>query len=130
MRATTRASKGLWILQGLLAALFLFAGVMKFVMPAAQLAAQSPLPVGFIHFIGVMEILGACGLVLPGVVRILPVLTPLAAAGLVIIMVGATAVTLAIGGGAGALFPAVVGAVATVVALGRWRVVPLRTARA
>jgi uncharacterized membrane protein len=56
----------LWTIQILLAALFLFAGAMKFIMPAEQLTAQSPFSAGFIHFIGVAEILGALGLILPG----------------------------------------------------------------
>jgi len=118
MRTKTRNVR-LWIVQTLLAALFLFAGAMKFVMPDAALAAQSPLPVAFIHFIGVCEILGGVGLVLPWATRVLPWLTPLAAAGLVIIMTGAVVTTLVIGGGAGALVPLVVGLLALYVARGR-----------
>lgn len=121
MRTTTR-NVTLWTVQVLLAALFLFAGTMKFVMPDAALAAQSPFSVSFIHFIGVCEILGAAGLVLPWATRVARWLTPLAAAGLVIIMVGAVATTLAIGGGAGAAVPFVVGALSLYVARGRWRI--------
>jgi hypothetical protein len=130
MRTTTKANRGLWVLQALLSALFLFAGAMKFVMPAAEMARQSPLPLGFIYFIGVMEILGAVGLVLPWLLRIVPVLTPLAAAGLATIMAGATVVTLATGGGAGAIVPLVVGVVSAIVARGRAHAVRLRVARA
>jgi len=118
MRTKTPNTR-LWIVQTLLAALFLFAGAMKFVMPDAALAAQSPFSVAFIHFIGVCEILGAFGLVLPWATRVAPWLTPLAAAGLVIIMIGAVVTTLAIGGGAGALVPLVVGLLALYVARGR-----------
>ena len=74
----------LWTAQVLLAALFLFAGGMKLILPAAQLAKQSPLPVLFLQFIGICEVLGALGLILPSLTRIRPDLTPLAATGLVI----------------------------------------------
>src|SRR6185503_1594681 len=60
----------LWTVQVLLALLFLFAGAMKLVTPAEVLAKQSPFPVAFIQFIGVVEVLGALGLVLPGLFRI------------------------------------------------------------
>ena len=58
----------LWVTQGLLAALFCFAGAMKFIMPLA--AMNLPLPVTFLRFIGVAEILGALGLVLPGLTNV------------------------------------------------------------
>ena len=87
----------LWIVQGLLAALFLFAGGMKLVLPLDKLTGPFPLPGWFIRFIGVCEVLGALGLILPGLFRIRRGLTPLAAAGPVIIMIGATVITL-IGG--------------------------------
>ena len=92
-------NRALWIVQGLLAALFLFAGGMKLITPVEVLSAMSPFPGEFIRFIGVCEVLGAVGLILPYALRILPGLTALAAAGLVVIMVGATVSTLAIGGG-------------------------------
>ena len=111
----------LWIVQGLLAALFLFAGVMKLVMPIDLLAAQSHLPGPFMKFIGLAETLGAIGLILPGVLRIRPGLTPLAAAGLVIIMIGATVTTLLQGQVAPAIVPLVVGVLAGSVAYGRWQ---------
>ena len=95
----------LWIVQGLLALLFLFAGGVKLVLPLEELTKQMPLPGPFVRFIGVAEVLGAIGLILPGLLRIRPGLTPLAAAGLVIIMIGATVLTLASGGVAQALIP-------------------------
>ncbi len=112
----------LWIVQGLLAALFLFAGVMKLVTPIEQMQGPVPLPGLFLRFIGVVETLGALGLILPGLLRIRPGLTPLAAAGLVIIMIGATVIGLKSGEGAMALIPLVVGLFAAFVAYGRWRV--------
>jgi len=116
----------LWIVQGLLAALFLFAGGMKLVMPIEEMTKQVPLPGLFLRFMAVAEMLGAIGLIFPGLLRIRPGLTTLAAAGLVIIMIGATVVTLATGGGAMGLMPLVVGLLAAFVAYGRWRLAPLR----
>ena len=116
----------LWIVQTLLALVFLFAGTMKFVMPAAQMAAQSPFSLEFIYFIGVAEIAGALGLILPGLTRIRTGLTPLAAAGLVVIMVGATITTLVIGPAAGAIVPAVCGLLAAFVVEGRWHRAPIQ----
>ncbi len=116
----------LWIVQGLLALLFLFAGGTKLVLPLEVLTAQMPLPGLFVRFIGVAEVLGGIGLILPGLLRIRPGLTPLAAAGLVIIMIGATVLTLADGGVAPALIPLVVGLLLAFVAYGRWRLAPHR----
>jgi hypothetical protein len=114
----------LWIVQGLLAAVFLFAGGVKLVMPIAELEKQAGMPGRFLRFIAVAEVLGALGLILPGLLRIRPGLTPLAATGLVIIMIGATVVTLASGAIAPALLPLVVGLLAAFVAYGRWRLAP------
>ncbi len=110
----------LWTIQGVLAALFLMAGGMKLLVPVAALAAQSHLPGPFMKFTGLCEFLGAVGLILPGVTKIRTGLTPLAAAGLVIIMIGATVVTVVQGPAAGAVVPAVVGALAAFVGYKRW----------
>ena len=106
----------LWSAQVLLALLFIFAGGTKLVMPLAMLE-QGPihLPGTFLRFIGVAEVLGGLGLVLPGIFRTHRHLTPLAAAGLVIIMMGAVVVTALGGSVLGALFPAGVGSLAMVV---------------
>ena len=111
----------LWIVQGVLALVFLFGGGVKLVTPIETLTQQMPVPGWFVRFIGVAEVLGAIGLVLPGLLRIRPGLTPLAAAGLVIIMIGATVITLASGGVAMALIPLVVGLLAAFVVYGRSR---------
>ncbi len=66
----------LWIVQGLLALLFLWAGGMKLILPVEAMTEQMPLPGLFLRFIGVAEVLGALGLVLPGLLRLRPVLTP------------------------------------------------------
>jgi hypothetical protein len=110
----------LWIIQGLLALLFLFAGGMKLVMPLEELTAQTPLPGWFVRFIGVAEVLGAIGLILPGLLHIRPGLTALAAAGLVLIMIGAVVLTLAGGDVASALIPLGVGLLLAFVAYRRW----------
>ena len=115
----------LWIVQGLLAALFLFAGGMKLITPIEVLSVMSPFPGEFIRFIGICEVLGAVGLILPYALRILPGLTALAAAGLVVIMVGATVTTLVIGGGLLAAPTAAFGLLAALVAYGRRPLVPL-----
>jgi uncharacterized membrane protein YphA (DoxX/SURF4 family) len=115
----------LWIVQGLLALLFLFAGVAKLIMTVEEMTKDIPLPGAFLRFIAVVEILGAIGLILPGLLHVKPGLTPLAAAGLTIIMIGATLITLTTGAVAMALFPLVVGILAVFVTYGRWRVAPL-----
>jgi hypothetical protein len=92
---------------------------MKLILPIETLTAQMPLLGLFVRFIGVAEVAGALGLILPGLLRIQRGLTPLAACGLVIIMIGAVVVTLAIGGGASAQVPLVVGLLAVAVAYGR-----------
>jgi hypothetical protein len=117
-------NRTLWVVQTLLALLFLFAGGMKLVLPLDALAGPVTLPGPFLRFIGVAETLGGLGLVLPGLFGIRPGLTPLAAAGLVIIMIGATAVGVAIGDPVGTLIPLVVGCLLAFVAYGRWRLVP------
>ncbi len=119
-RNTGRSSKVVWGIQIVLALLFLFAGGMKLAMPAAVLAHLTGLPGAFMKFIGLAEVSGALGLVLPGLLRIQRRLTPLAAVGLVTIMSGATVVTLATGEIGGALVPLVVGVLAATVAGRRW----------
>ena len=119
----------LWIIQILLALMFLFAGGTKLVLSPEVLASMGPpdqiqLPGLLLKFIGVCEVLGALGLLLPGLLRIRPMLTPLAAAGLVIIMIGATLITIAGIGFVMALSPLVFGLLAAFVAYGRWRLVP------
>ena len=110
----------LWIVQGVLALLFLFAGGMKLVLPPEAMVGPIALPLAFLRFLGVAEVLGAIGLILPGLLRTRVGLTPVAAAGLVIIMIGATAITALGGAVAPALFPLTVGLLASSVAYGRW----------
>jgi hypothetical protein len=113
--ATTRTARndwgniGVWTLQVLLAALFLFAGVMKLVMPIEAMTQQIALPGLFLRFIGVCEVLGALGLIFPAALRIRPGLTPLAAVLLIPIMIGATVLDIMVGGISAGLVPFIVG---------------------
>ncbi len=119
----------LWILQVLLGLLFIFAGGSKLVMPIEEMTRDVAMPGWFLRGIGVCELLGGLGLILPGLFRVRTELTPLAAAGLVIIMIGATVVTATTMSVGMALVPFVVGVLAAFVAYARWRVAPLPRAR-
>lgn len=119
-----RLAAALWTAQICLAALFLFAGVMKFVMPVEEMTKQSSLSGAFLHFVRVAEMLGGIGLVVPAVFRIWPWLTPIAACGLVIIMIGATVISMPMGWFA--LFPLLVGIIAGFVAYGRFQLRPVK----
>ena len=115
----------LWIIQVLLALLFLFAGGTKLVLPLDVLTSmgspnQVHLPGLLIRFIGVCEVLGGLGLILPGLLRIRKGLTPLAAAALAILMAGATVLTIIGDGVVLSLMPLVTGLLAVFVAYGRW----------
>jgi DoxX-like family len=89
----------LWTIAGLLATVFLVAGSNKLLIPREKLA-RAPgggwvlsFSAGFVKALGVIELLGAVGLILPALLNIAPVLVPLAASGLATIMVGAAMVT-------------------------------------
>ena len=119
----------LWIIQILLALLFLFAGGTKLVLPIETLQSMgSPnqilLPGWLMRFIGVCEVLGALGLILPGLLHKKPSLTPLAAVGLVILMIGAVAFSIAADGVVAGLVPLIVGFLCAFVAYGRSRLAP------
>ena len=114
----------LWIVQALLAIVYLFSGSMKLIMPIEEMTRDVPLPGAFLRFIGVAEVLGGLGLVLPWLLGIRPHLTPLAGAGLTIIMIGATAITTATMGLVMGLIPLTVGSLVAFVAYGRWRLTP------
>jgi uncharacterized membrane protein YphA (DoxX/SURF4 family) len=124
--ASKRINIAIWSVQVLLACLFLFAGGFKLIAPIAEMTKQIPLPGLFLRFLGVVELAGALGLILPSLLRIRPYLTPLAAGGLVIVMSGATAISMAGGKIAPAIPPFVVGCLAGLVLYARTRVVPIR----
>jgi len=114
----------LWIIQILLALLFLFAGLTK-LLPLITMPPPPPNmwmpPMWFLKFIGVCEVLGALGLVLPGLFRTKQYLTVLAAIGLTIIMIGAVVVSAMTMGAASAVTPLIVGILCAFVAYGRRR---------
>ena len=116
----------LWIIQIVLALLFLFAGGTKLFLSSETLTSmgspnQVVLPIWFIRFIGVAEVLGALGLILPGLLRRQQHLTSLAALGLMIIMIGAVVVTVIGDGPKMAITPLVVGLLCGLVAYARMK---------
>jgi len=118
----------LWVGQVLLAALFGFAGFFKTFTPISELAQGMPWVASapfLIRFIGISELAGALGLVLPAATRIRPWLTPLAAAALVLVMVLAAGFHLLRGEFASLPVNFVVGAIAALIAWGRVRHAPI-----
>lgn len=120
----------LWVLQVLLAAVFLAHGWLLFSPPADMVelmnATFSP---PFRIFLGVAEVLAAVGLTVPGITRILPWLVPCAAAGVMIVMIGATILHAARGEVSSAVITAVLLLLATLVAYMRWKVTPIPARR-
>jgi putative oxidoreductase len=131
---TTTVRKGsrvlniaLWVLQVLLAAVYVAHGWLM-VSPPAELVTMmnEQLGEGFRIFIGVAELLAAAGLILPGVTRILPKLTALAAAGLMIVMSSATVLHIYRGENSSAVSAAILFVLVTFVAYARWKVQPIQ----
>jgi uncharacterized membrane protein YphA (DoxX/SURF4 family) len=115
----------LWVLAGVLAALFLGSGALKLARTKEQLASSGlgwveQFPEGAIKLIGVLEVAGAVGLILPAALKIAPVLTPLAAVGLVLVMAGAAVTHARRREIPNAAVPIVLGVLAAVVAWGRF----------
>ena len=115
----------LWVLQGLLAAVFLAAGLTKLTQPRAKMAAgpmHGAASVSDAQFrtIGLLEVAGAVGLILPAALGIAPALSALAAAGLVLTMVGAIATHLRLGEASRLAVPLVVLGLALLVAVERF----------
>jgi uncharacterized membrane protein YphA (DoxX/SURF4 family) len=116
----------LWVLQVLLAAAFLAHGLM-FLLPPADLveAMNATISPGFRLVLGIAEVSAAIGLTLPGITRIMPWLVPTAAAGLMIVMVGATILHVQRNEISSAAITAVLFIMATFVAYMRWKVMPI-----
>ena len=119
----------LWVVQGVLGAAFLAAGLSHLFAPIEQLRAQNPWIGGamgeYVRFIGMAETLGAIGLVLPAATRIKPSLTPLAALGLTTVMVLAAITHVARGEAFMISVNGVIGGLSAFVAWGRWRKAPI-----
>ena len=115
----------LWILQLLLAAAFLAHGLLFLFPPASMLELMKPIPTPFRLFLGVAEVLAGVGLTLPGITRIQPWLVSLAAAGIMMIMVGATIFHLRRGEVSSAITTLILLAMASYVAYMRWKVKPI-----
>lgn len=121
-------NRALWILQGFLGLFFVLAsGAPKLILPLDSLPMPIPLPGAFLLFIGVAEVLGGLGLILPGLLKTQTGLTPLAAGGLVLVTIGATIYQLAAGAPENAVFAVVMGLLCAFVGYGRWKLVPHRS---
>ena len=117
---------GLWSAQIVLAIVFALAGWMKVSTPAAALVKMMPsIPVAFIRFIGIAELAGAIGIILPALTRIAPVLTPLAASGFVVVMGSAAILHLVRGQWSEVVVVIVLGVLAYFVAWGRFKRAPI-----
>jgi uncharacterized membrane protein len=120
----------LWVAAGVLALAYLGAGATKLAQPKDKLRPRMPwvddFSAGQIKGIGAVEVLGALGLILPGVTGIAPILVPLAATGLAIVAVLASVMHLRRGDGFGSIVPSIVlFALAVFVAWGRFGPYPL-----
>ena len=119
----------LWTAQVLLAALFLMTGGMKVFLSPAEIVKAVPdfaaLPLGLVRFIGIAELAGAIGLILPAVTRIAPSLTPLAASGLTVVMILAALFHISRGEFPQLGFVILLGALASFVAWGRYKRAPI-----
>jgi len=119
----------LWVLQVLLSILFLYQGYLHFSVPPGlppQMAWMYELPTGLHYFSGTAEILIGLGLILPGLTRIQTRLTPLAALGLVLVMIGAAVWQLTRSAYADVVGNIVLMGLAGFVAYGRWKLSPLK----
>ncbi|XVQ07352.1 DoxX family protein [Spirillospora sp. CA-255316] len=122
----------LWIVTSLLTAIYLFSGLGKLFIPREKMATMMKasrwtldFQPGTLKAIGALEILGAAGLILPAVLDIAPILVPLAATGLALIMTGATIMRIRRGETKAALLDAGYLALAAFVAIGRFALEPL-----
>lgn len=130
---TTKKNKGLnislWVAQATLATMFLMAGVMKSTTPIAELGQSLPwvndVSEGLVRFIGISELLGGIGLLLPALLRIKPIFTPLAAFGLFVVMVLAFGYHIMKGEYQALGFNAILAAIALFIAWGRYKKVPI-----
>jgi hypothetical protein len=117
----------LWTVQILLGLFMALAsGVPKLIVSSEMLPMPIPIPGPLLTLIGVLEIAGGLGLILPGLFKIQPNLTPLAGAGLGLVAIGGAAYQLAAGEPGNAVFAFVIAALSAFVAYGRWQLAPHR----
>ena len=120
---------GLWVVQGLLGALFLAVGAMKATQPIAVLVDTlgwpAAVPAALVRVIGVAELLGALGLILPAATRVKPMLTPLAGVGLAMVLLLATIFHISRGELGALPIPLVLGGLAAFIAWGRAAKAPI-----
>ncbi len=116
----------LWSAQIALAIVFVLAGGMKVSASSAELAKMAPsFPLALLRFIGIAELAGSIGIILPALTRIAPVLTPLASSGFVIVMASAGVLHLVRGQFGELAIVVVIGALAYFVAWGRFKRAPI-----
>jgi uncharacterized membrane protein YphA (DoxX/SURF4 family) len=118
----------IWIIQSLMAVLFVLHGIAMFNPPAAvqeSVVKKMGYSLPFLKIIGTLEVLGGLGLILPSWTRIMPILSPLAATGLVIIMIGAAASHARQGEGKQTVATSVVTLLVAFVAIGRFWLAPI-----
>src|ERR1700694_3846085 len=128
MRTSKKVNIALWIVQSLLALFFAVAsGAPKLLLPPEMIPMPIVLPHWFLLFIGTAEVLGALGLILPGVLRTRPGLTVAAAAGLELLPRCAPVYHLAAGSVANAGFAMIVCLTCAAVVYGRTRLAPTRS---
>lgn len=119
----------LWVLQVLLGMFFLYVGVNHFILPPGLPAMMSwmyELSTGMHYFSGIVEILGGLGLILPGLTKRQTRLTPLAAAGLVLVMIGAAVFHITRGESPNIVQNIILAVLLGFVAYGRWKLRPLQ----
>jgi putative oxidoreductase len=120
----------LWIAQVILAGMLIMAGFMKTTMPIEQLSASLPwtkdVPLWLVRFIGASEFFGALGLILPSLLKIKPMLTPLAAMCIIAIMSMAAIFHITRTEFSGVVFTLTLAVVATFIGWGRWKKIPIR----
>lgn len=119
----------LWVLQWLFGVYFIAIGVMHFIVPEGL-----PGPMEWMYdlsdtmhvVVGIAEILGGIGLIVPSLTRIQPQLTVYAAAGLILVMIGAVVFHIDRGESASVATNVIIGAVLAFVAYGRWKLAPIQ----
>ncbi|AEA44328.1 DoxX family protein [Fluviicola taffensis] len=129
MKKTTNVF--LWIAQTLLSITLIWAGALKNIQPIEKLELMWPwagqVSPAFVQFTGVIDLLGGIGLIVPALFRIKPILTPIAALGIILLMISASVFHISRGEGTQIGFNIVVAAIAGFIAYGRLKVVVIRS---